>query len=177
MVDMNAYVLFRVNQGLNTVCGKGCPGREAHWLNPLGLSRYLISIENSRSLCYVTGCHGPLCGGVMVTRRQVDPVRELAARLLLSILRFPEVLNLLQPFQFFYLVAWSTCHTFMCVCMPLLCGHPRRLQVGVAIRSPRARFQVFSTLYGCWDPNLNPLEEQYSHLNSWPSLQPCKLYF
>ena len=125
MVDMNAYVLFRVNQGLNTVCGKGCPGREAHWLNPLGLSRYLISIENSRSLCYVTGCHGPLCGGVMVTRRQVDPVRELAARLLLSILRFPEVLNLLQPFQFFYLVAWSTCHTFMCVCMHALhvCMH------------------------------------------------------
>ncbi|KRY66890.1 hypothetical protein T11_3957 [Trichinella zimbabwensis] len=29
--------------------GKGCPGREAHWLNTRGLSRYLISIENSRA--------------------------------------------------------------------------------------------------------------------------------
>lgn len=30
MVDVDAYTLFRANQGLNTFCEKECPGREAH---------------------------------------------------------------------------------------------------------------------------------------------------
>jgi hypothetical protein len=38
MVDEDVYVLLRVNQRLNTFCRKGCPGREAHWLNTLGLA-------------------------------------------------------------------------------------------------------------------------------------------
>jgi hypothetical protein len=62
MVDVNVWTLLRVNQGLNTFCGKEYPGREAHWLNTLGLFRYLISTENSRLLCYMTNCHGPLSG-------------------------------------------------------------------------------------------------------------------
>ena len=57
MVDVNAYTLLRVNQGLNTFFQKDCPGREAHWLNIRSLSGYLISIENSRCLCGVTSCH------------------------------------------------------------------------------------------------------------------------
>ena len=68
MADVNSYNLLRMNQGLNTFCRKGCPGREAHWLNTRGLSRYLISMENSRFLCYMTsvmalsmGCHGYMC--------------------------------------------------------------------------------------------------------------------
>jgi hypothetical protein len=61
MVDEEAGVLLRVNQGLNTFCRKGCSGREAHWLNIQGLSRF-ISMEYSRFLCYVSGCHGPLNG-------------------------------------------------------------------------------------------------------------------
>jgi hypothetical protein len=47
MVEEDAYILLRVNQRLNTVCRKGCPGREAHLINTQGLSRYLISTENS----------------------------------------------------------------------------------------------------------------------------------
>jgi hypothetical protein len=30
MADANAYILLRVKQGLNTLCRKECPGREAH---------------------------------------------------------------------------------------------------------------------------------------------------
>lgn len=37
-------------------------GREAHWLNSQGLFRYLISMANSKILCYVTDCHDPLSG-------------------------------------------------------------------------------------------------------------------
>lgn len=37
--------------------------QEGSQLNPCGLSRYRISMENSRCLCYMTDCHGPL-GGV-----------------------------------------------------------------------------------------------------------------
>ena len=62
MVNVNAYTLLGVNQRLNTFCEKGCPGREAHWLNTQGLSRHLISMENSRFLCYMTNCHGPFSG-------------------------------------------------------------------------------------------------------------------
>jgi hypothetical protein len=31
IANVNAYTLLWVNQGLNTFCRKGCPGREAHW--------------------------------------------------------------------------------------------------------------------------------------------------
>jgi hypothetical protein len=62
MADMNAHVLVRVNQELNTFYRKGCLARDTHWLNTQGLSRYLISMENSRFSYYVTGCHGPLSG-------------------------------------------------------------------------------------------------------------------
>lgn len=65
IVNVNAYTLIRVNQGLNTCSRKKCPGREAHWLNTQGLSAYLISTENPRFSCYPTdamilsvGCHG-----------------------------------------------------------------------------------------------------------------------
>jgi hypothetical protein len=65
MADRNIYLL-RVNQRLNTFCRKGCPGKEAHWLNTGGLSRYLIRMENCRFLCcdlqvvivLSVGCHG-----------------------------------------------------------------------------------------------------------------------
>jgi hypothetical protein len=50
MANVNAYTLLRVNQRLNTFFRKECPGREAHWLTTQGLSRYLISMENSRFL-------------------------------------------------------------------------------------------------------------------------------
>lgn len=50
MVSVNAYTFLRLNQGLSIFFEKECPGREAHWLNMLGLSRYLISLENSRFL-------------------------------------------------------------------------------------------------------------------------------
>ena len=65
------YVLLRVDQELNTFCRKGCPGREV---------RYLISIENSRFLCCVTGCHGPLSGvSWLSVPGPVDPVQELVS--------------------------------------------------------------------------------------------------
>lgn len=58
---------------------------------------------------YVTDCHGPLNGvswlGVL---GQVELSRELGPRLLFSSLRFPGVLNRLQPYQLSCLVAWST---------------------------------------------------------------------
>jgi hypothetical protein len=60
---VNVYILLGVNQGVDTFWGKECPGREAYWLNTRGLARYLINMENSRFLCYVTECHG-LCSGV-----------------------------------------------------------------------------------------------------------------
>ena len=64
MVDVNAYTLLRVNQGLDAFCRKEYPRRDAHWMNTWGLYRYLISIENYRFLCHVTarilsvGYHG-----------------------------------------------------------------------------------------------------------------------
>lgn len=39
MVDEDAYVSVMVNQRLNTFFRKGCPGKEAYWLNTWGLSR------------------------------------------------------------------------------------------------------------------------------------------
>ena len=49
---MGTYHLLRVDQRLNTFCREECSVREAYWLNP-GVSRYLISMENS-VLGYVT---------------------------------------------------------------------------------------------------------------------------
>ena len=62
MVDEGVYDLLRVSQRLNTFYRKGWPGSKAHWLHTQGLARYLISMKNSRFLCYVTDCHGLLRG-------------------------------------------------------------------------------------------------------------------
>ena len=62
MVNVKTHTLLRVNHGLNTFCGKECPGREAHWLKTGDLSRHLIIMEKSRFLCYMTDCYGPLSG-------------------------------------------------------------------------------------------------------------------
>lgn len=55
----NAYILLRVNQGLNPFC-------EKEWLKitgrTRGLSRYLIMMENSKLVCYLTDCFGTLWG-------------------------------------------------------------------------------------------------------------------
>lgn len=92
MVAVNAYPFLRVTQGLNTFCEKECPGREAQWLNTRGLSRYLISVENSWCSCYMTDCHGPLSGVSWLREpEQVELGRELAPLLLFSILRFPGI--------------------------------------------------------------------------------------
>jgi hypothetical protein len=48
MVDEDAHVLLRANQRLNTFGRKGSPGKRVHWLNNWGLSRFLISMKNSR---------------------------------------------------------------------------------------------------------------------------------
>jgi hypothetical protein len=60
--DVNVYILLGVKEGLNTFCRKKCPGREAHWLNTPDLFKYLISMENSGFLCYMTDSQGPLSG-------------------------------------------------------------------------------------------------------------------
>jgi hypothetical protein len=111
---VNAYISLQENQGLNSLCGKECPGREAHWINTWGLSKYLIIMEDSRFLCNLTNCNG-LLGGLLWLHvpGQVELDRELFPCLLFSILRFPGVLNLLQPYQFFCLVARSTCPTWL----------------------------------------------------------------
>lgn len=57
---------------------------------------------------YVTDCHGPPNGGVLVVPGQVEVNTELVPCLLFSSLRFPVVLNLLQSYQLSCLVAWST---------------------------------------------------------------------
>lgn len=92
---------MRINQRLNTFAE-----REAHWLNPPGLSRYLTGMENSRFSCYVTvtvllvGC----CGHVLQDRNLAG---SWSALLLFSIMTFIWVSSLLQPYQF-CLVAWPT---------------------------------------------------------------------
>jgi hypothetical protein len=61
MAVVNAYSSLRVNQGLNAFAGRDAQEGSSlaeHW----GLSRYLISMENSRFLCHVTGCHGSQWG-------------------------------------------------------------------------------------------------------------------
>ena len=49
--EKDIYDLLRVDQRVNTFCKKGCLGREAYWLNPWGLSRYLTIMKKSRFLC------------------------------------------------------------------------------------------------------------------------------
>ena len=111
VVDEDAYV----DQRLNTFCRNGCPGREAHWLNTRGLSRYLISTENSRFLCYMADCHAPLNGvSWLHVPDQTELAREFAPLLQSSILRFRR-LGLTQPFWFFWLAAQSTCPTSLCL--------------------------------------------------------------
>jgi hypothetical protein len=78
MADVNAQVLLRVTQGLNTSCRKGCPGREAHWLNTAGLSRCLISMENSGFLFYMTSFYDSLNEvSWLCIPEQVDPGLKL----------------------------------------------------------------------------------------------------
>jgi hypothetical protein len=81
-----------VIQGLSTFCRKGSSGREVHWLNTWGLSKYFISMENSRFLYDMTGCDGPLSevSGLNVLG-QAEPGWELVQS------------------KFLYLVEWSTC--------------------------------------------------------------------
>jgi hypothetical protein len=58
MADVNAYTLIKVNQGLNTFCRRGCPGREAHWLN---IQAYLDTSLAWRTLGFMLrGYHGYL---------------------------------------------------------------------------------------------------------------------
>ena len=78
MTSEDANISLRVNQRLNTFDRKGCPGREVNGLYPWGLSSYLISLENSRFLCSMIGCHDPLDGvSWLHVSREVDPGREL----------------------------------------------------------------------------------------------------
>jgi hypothetical protein len=113
MVDVNAYTLLMVNQGLNTFCRKECPRREAHWLNTEGLSRYLLSMENSRLLWYVSDCHGSFSGMPWLSvPEQAEFGRELAPHLPYSILSFTAGRGgFTQPHQFFCPVAQCTCPT------------------------------------------------------------------
>jgi hypothetical protein len=62
MVNVNAYIFLRVNEGSKTLCGKGLTGRGDHYLNTRGLSGTLVSMENSGFLWYMTDCPGPLSG-------------------------------------------------------------------------------------------------------------------
>ena len=48
LVEKGIYDLLRVDQKLNTFCRKRSSRREVYWLNPWGLSRYLICMETSR---------------------------------------------------------------------------------------------------------------------------------
>lgn len=45
------YVTANVKANTLLKVKQECPGREAHWLTSQGISRYLISKENSRVLC------------------------------------------------------------------------------------------------------------------------------
>lgn len=47
MVNMNAFIFFRGNQGLNTFCRKECLRMETHWLNIQGTSRFLLAWRTS----------------------------------------------------------------------------------------------------------------------------------
>lgn len=96
---MNVYALLRVTR-------KEYPRRETHLPNARGISRYVISIENSKVLYYVTDCHGPQ-RGIMVTCSRAGRGRQgVHPRLPLSILKFTRS-EFTQSCQF-CLVIWST---------------------------------------------------------------------
>lgn len=46
--------------GIEYLLEDGMPMKEVHCLTTQCLSRYLLSMENSRSLCYMTSSDGPL---------------------------------------------------------------------------------------------------------------------
>ena len=48
MVNVNAHILLRISQGLNTFYRMECPGRETQEVYTWCLSRYLIIMEHSR---------------------------------------------------------------------------------------------------------------------------------
>lgn len=52
MEENGSIPLPQVGPEMKYLCRKGCPGREAHWLDSQSPSRYLISVENS--VLYVT---------------------------------------------------------------------------------------------------------------------------
>jgi hypothetical protein len=63
MVDINEYILFRVNQGLYTFCGEGIPRKGSSLAEASGIARYLISMEkNSRYHFTWLTALGPLMG-------------------------------------------------------------------------------------------------------------------
>ena len=98
---VNVYDLFLVNQGLNTFCRKGYPGRGSSLAEHWGLSGYFITTENSRFLCNMTDCHDLLSGvSLLCVLGPIEPDWELVSRLLIPAMICPRVLNLLQPYQF-----------------------------------------------------------------------------
>lgn len=100
--DATAYLLLRENKGLNTFRGKECLGTEAHWPNTRDISRCRMSMENSRSSQW---------GAVVPCSRAGGAWQGAGSPLLFSIRKFPRILNLLQPHQFFCLVAQFACPT------------------------------------------------------------------
>lgn len=84
MAGVNAYI----SSGSKYLLPEGLP-RVLHWLSAQGLSTCLISIENSRFVCYLTDCHGPLNGvSWLCVPQQVELGRELSPLLPFSVLRF-----------------------------------------------------------------------------------------
>lgn len=56
---MRMHTLYSGDPGIKYLFSKECSGREAHWLNAgvgVELSKYLISMENSRRLGHLTQC-------------------------------------------------------------------------------------------------------------------------
>lgn len=107
---MLVHMSYQGGKGLNTFSRKGCPGREVYWLNTRGLSRYFISMETSRFLCYVTGYHGPHNGVLWLCVSRTDrPWLGAGSNACHSQLhKFLVFLNLFQPYQEFCLVPRCT---------------------------------------------------------------------
>lgn len=64
--------------GIEYLLEEGMPMKEVHCLTTQCLSRYLLSMENSRSLCYVTSSDGPLhVFSLLCVLGQVELKREL----------------------------------------------------------------------------------------------------
>ena len=67
MVDVNIYTFFRVNLGINSLCGKEYPGREAHWLKDQGYLDTSLAWRRTPGVMLpdsvpmvLVGCHGYL---------------------------------------------------------------------------------------------------------------------